>query len=145
MQSDAIMAKLTGCFSQKQAVLNLLDQKYHAFEHALPVRFQEPNQDLHTLGDDMIPSDMRNKDWLPEVIQLILHRSHGTSASSEAFWECYGLAETWSLSLSRSWRLAAGHAKGKSALALKPAQPALFQNMMENALLCSAFLLSVEA
>lgn len=58
MQPDAIVAKFTGNFSQKWAVLDLLDQKYHAFEYLLPGHFQEPYQALRTVGADMISSDM---------------------------------------------------------------------------------------
>lgn len=87
---------------------------------------------------------MRNKEWQPEALQLILNCSHDTTVPSDAFWKCYHMSEMWPLSLLRSQRLAEGCAKGKSALMAKPAQPALFQNMMENALLCSAFLLSVK-
>lgn len=61
-----------------------------------------------------------------------------------AFGDWCSAAEARSLSLPCSWRLAAGHAKGKSALSAKPAQPALFQSRVEKALLCSAFLLSVK-
>lgn len=144
MQSDAIVAKLTGCFSPKQAVSNLLDQKYNVFEQVLPVHFQEHHQILCTMRGDMITSDMRNEEWLPEATQIILNCPHGMIFPYSPFWECCHASKTWSLSSSCSWLLAEDGAKEKSALAGKPAQPALFQNMMENVLLCSAFLLSVK-
>lgn len=101
------------------------------------------------------PNPMHHERWydhlwhekwgeLPEATQIILNCPHGMILSLGAFQECCHASKTWSLSLSCSGMLAEDCAKGKSALTVKPAQSALFQNTMENVLLCSTFLLSVK-
>jgi len=85
----------------------------------------------------VVTPDTRNKEDGLRLFGL-LHITHTALEAGTAQQKC-GL-----LPVSHCWMLAAGHAKGKSALLETPAQPALFQSAMEKALLCSVFLLSVK-